>query len=280
MSLCSHPFLRAELVQLASKILNSVAQYDKLMENEAQVEVAQAKFDDIMNLREPGGGVQQDRCPGRRQQLDSTLMLMITKAWAAAKESNMMKDEVRVIMSCTVLSRQRFSLIVTVWLPLCWVYRQDLNCMLIFRKSWAAAKESASARECCCTVELPHSLYGCAAVCLCACVSVQVKDVMYHLYMQALGNMRMLVPKEVPDPAPRPQPRGPPGDDGCPHRRLLPRHGARGAERRRRLPLHVSMCWSGRITWGSSLYSIIQYSNCVLKRVCCCAVSCAHWLLC
>jgi len=108
-----------------------------------------------------------------------------------------MKDEVRVIMSCTVLSRQRFSLIVTVWLPLCWVYRQDLNCMLIFRKSWAAAKESASARECCCTVELPHSLYGCAAVCLCACVSVQVKDVMYHLYMQALGNMRMLVPKEV-----------------------------------------------------------------------------------
>lgn len=32
---------------------------------------------------------------------------------------------------------------------------------------------------------------------LCGCVAVQVKDVMYHLYMQALGNMRMLVPKEV-----------------------------------------------------------------------------------
>lgn len=93
----------ADLVQLASKILNSVAQHDKLMENEDQVEAAQAKFDDIMN-----SGTLEEACNkidalADRQQLDSTLMLMITKAWAAAKESNMMKDEVSTTLYCNVL---------------------------------------------------------------------------------------------------------------------------------------------------------------------------------
>ncbi|KAL5157879.1 Uncharacterized protein HKD37_15G042480 [Glycine soja] len=40
----------------------------------------------------------EDRQFGRKKKLDSTLVLMITKAWSAAKELNMMKDEVKDIL--------------------------------------------------------------------------------------------------------------------------------------------------------------------------------------
>ncbi|GJP52491.1 hypothetical protein CLOM_g11599, partial [Closterium sp. NIES-68] len=92
------PQRQDEIASLAAKCVTAVDIHDKVESDEAEVEVAQAKFDDIM-----GSGSLAEACSkidqlAARQQLDSTLMLMITKAWAAAKESNMMKDEVKDIM--------------------------------------------------------------------------------------------------------------------------------------------------------------------------------------
>ncbi|CAI5475584.1 unnamed protein product [Closterium sp. Yama58-4] len=93
-----NPQRQDEIASLAAKCLTAVDIHDKVEADEAAVEAAQAKFDDIMgsaSLAEACGKIDQ---LAARQQLDSTLMLMITKAWAAAKESNMMKDEVKDIM--------------------------------------------------------------------------------------------------------------------------------------------------------------------------------------
>lgn len=57
---------------------------------------AQLKFDDILNSPSLEAAVNKIDRLAQRQQLDSKLMLLITKAWAAAKESTMMKDEVIV----------------------------------------------------------------------------------------------------------------------------------------------------------------------------------------
>ncbi|CAI5991197.1 unnamed protein product [Closterium sp. NIES-64] len=93
-----HPQRQDEIASLAAKCVTAVDIHDKVEADEVAVEAAQAKFDDIMgsaSLAEACGKIDQ---LAARQQLDSTLMLMITKAWAAAKESNMMKDEVKDIM--------------------------------------------------------------------------------------------------------------------------------------------------------------------------------------
>ncbi|CAI5501591.1 unnamed protein product, partial [Closterium sp. Naga37s-1] len=93
-----NPQRQDEIASLAAKCVTAVDIHDKVEADEVAVEAAQAKFDDIMgsgSLAEACGKIDQ---LAARQQLDSTLMLMITKAWAAAKESNMMKDEVKDIM--------------------------------------------------------------------------------------------------------------------------------------------------------------------------------------
>lgn len=84
----------AELVALAAKILSFVEAYDLAAEDASALSVAQMRLDDILNSPSLQAASSKIDQLAKRQELDSTLMLLITKAWAAAKESTMMKDEV------------------------------------------------------------------------------------------------------------------------------------------------------------------------------------------
>lgn len=84
----------AEIVAIASKCLAAVEAYDRAIEDDESLSVAQLKFDDILNSPSLEAAANKIDNLAKNRQLDSTLMLLITKAWAAAKESTMMKDEV------------------------------------------------------------------------------------------------------------------------------------------------------------------------------------------
>jgi len=89
---------REEIVALASKCLAAVEAHDRAIEDDESLSVAQLKFDDILNSPSLEAAANKIDDLAKNRQLDSTLMLLITKAWAAAKESTMMKDEVKDIM--------------------------------------------------------------------------------------------------------------------------------------------------------------------------------------
>eukprot|EP00850_Spirogloea_muscicola_P023137 SM000332S12442 [mRNA] locus=s332:79571:81666:+ [translate_table: standard] len=92
------PKRRDELAALAAQCLAAVEGHDASMEDAEALEAAQLKFDDILLAPSLEAACHKIDELASRRQLDSTLMLLITKAWAAAKESTMMKDEVKDIM--------------------------------------------------------------------------------------------------------------------------------------------------------------------------------------
>lgn len=55
------------------------------------------KFDDILSAPSLEAAAAKIDNLAKTKQLDSTLMLLMTKAWASAKESTLMKDEVSFI---------------------------------------------------------------------------------------------------------------------------------------------------------------------------------------
>ena len=68
------------------------------------------KFDDILSAPSLEAAAAKIDNLAKTKQLDSTLMLLMTKAWASAKESTLMKDEVR-LMSYTDSSQLEFHVI-------------------------------------------------------------------------------------------------------------------------------------------------------------------------
>ena len=68
--------------------------YDAATEGMEALNAAELKFQDIINSPSLDAACRKIDDLAAKSQLDSTLVLMITKAWSAAKESNMMKDEV------------------------------------------------------------------------------------------------------------------------------------------------------------------------------------------
>ncbi|MCO5547965.1 hypothetical protein L7F22_001420 [Adiantum nelumboides] len=92
------PNQQNDLAKLAQKCAAAVEAYDKVTEEEGAVSAAQMKFDDILNS--PSLDVARNKIDelAKRNELDSTLMLLITKAWAASKESTIMKEEVKDIL--------------------------------------------------------------------------------------------------------------------------------------------------------------------------------------
>lgn len=92
------PCAAAELLQLAARVLTAMSKHDELVADAASLDSAQEKLDDILNSPSLGEACGKIDELAARQQLDSTLMLLITKAWAAAKESTMMKEEVKDVM--------------------------------------------------------------------------------------------------------------------------------------------------------------------------------------
>lgn len=78
--------------------LAAVEAYDTAKENNEALNAAELKFQDIINSPSLDAACGKIDNLAAKNQLDSALVLMITKAWSAAKESNMMKDEVRTYL--------------------------------------------------------------------------------------------------------------------------------------------------------------------------------------
>ena len=74
--------------------LAAVQTYDTASESIEALNAAELKFQDILNSPSLDVACRKIDSLAEKNQLDSALVLMITKAWSAAKESNMTKDEV------------------------------------------------------------------------------------------------------------------------------------------------------------------------------------------
>ncbi|MQM14386.1 hypothetical protein Taro_047315 [Colocasia esculenta] len=83
---------------LGNACLAAVQAYDTASENIEALNVAELKFQDIINSPSLDVACKKIDSLAEKKELDSALMLMLTKAWSAAKESNMMKDEVKDIL--------------------------------------------------------------------------------------------------------------------------------------------------------------------------------------
>ncbi|KAL2341504.1 hypothetical protein Fmac_009444 [Flemingia macrophylla] len=87
-----------ELAKLGNACLAAVQAHDAATESIEQLNAAELKFQDIINSPSLDAACRKIDNLAEKKELDSTLVLMITKAWSAAKESDMMKDEVKDIL--------------------------------------------------------------------------------------------------------------------------------------------------------------------------------------
>lgn len=74
--------------------LAAVQSYDTATESIEALNAAELKFQDIINSPSLDAACKKIDNLAAKNELDSALVLMITKAWSSAKESNMMKEEV------------------------------------------------------------------------------------------------------------------------------------------------------------------------------------------
>ncbi|KAK9270107.1 hypothetical protein L1049_025681 [Liquidambar formosana] len=86
------------LAKLGNTCLAAVQAYDTASESIEALNAAELKFQDIINSPSLDAACRKIDSLAEKNQLDSALVLMITKAWSAAKETNMMKDEVKDIL--------------------------------------------------------------------------------------------------------------------------------------------------------------------------------------
>lgn len=78
--------------------MSAVSAYDNTLDYVDTLEVAQAKFDDILDSPSVDAACEKIKSLAKAKELDSSLILLINSAWASAKESTTMKDEVKDIM--------------------------------------------------------------------------------------------------------------------------------------------------------------------------------------
>ncbi|XP_043711340.1 uncharacterized protein At4g37920 isoform X2 [Telopea speciosissima] len=89
---------RDDIARLGAKCLSAVSAYDNTVENMESLDAAQAKFDDILNSPSLDVACEKIKSMAKAKELDSSLILLINSAWASAKESLTMKNEVKDIM--------------------------------------------------------------------------------------------------------------------------------------------------------------------------------------
>lgn len=82
------------MAKLGNACIAAVEAYDTATESIEAINAAELKLQDIINSPSVDAACKKIDNLAEKNQLDSALVLMITKAWSAAKESNMMKDEV------------------------------------------------------------------------------------------------------------------------------------------------------------------------------------------
>lgn len=83
----------AGVVRLGAKCLSAIRAYDCTLE-QLDIEYAQSKFDDILNSSSLDDACDKIKSLAKAKELDSSLILLINRAWAAAKDSKTMKDKV------------------------------------------------------------------------------------------------------------------------------------------------------------------------------------------
>ncbi|XP_039837822.1 uncharacterized protein At4g37920-like isoform X2 [Panicum virgatum] len=88
---------RDGVARLGAKCLSAIHAYDCTLE-QLDIESAQSKFDDILNSSSLEDACDKIKSLAKAKELDSSLILLINRAWAAAKDSTTMKDEVKDIM--------------------------------------------------------------------------------------------------------------------------------------------------------------------------------------
>ncbi|XP_039041663.1 uncharacterized protein At4g37920-like isoform X1 [Hibiscus syriacus] len=93
-----NPTEQNALAKLGNTCLAAVQAYDTTAENIEAINAAELKFHDIINSPSLDVACRKIDSLAEKNQLDSALVLMITKAWSAANESNMTKDEVKDIL--------------------------------------------------------------------------------------------------------------------------------------------------------------------------------------
>lgn len=62
---------------------------------------AQAKFDDILNSPSIEAACAKIKSLAKAKELDSSLILLINSAWASAKDSPTMRNEVKISTFCS-----------------------------------------------------------------------------------------------------------------------------------------------------------------------------------
>lgn len=83
-----------DLAKHGNTCLAVVQAYDAATESAEALNAAELKFQDIINSPTLDAACKKIDNLAEKKELDSTLVLMITKAWSAAKETSMVKDEV------------------------------------------------------------------------------------------------------------------------------------------------------------------------------------------
>ncbi|XP_068657405.1 uncharacterized protein At4g37920-like isoform X2 [Aristolochia californica] len=86
------------LVRLGAKCLSAVRAYDNAIEDMETLMAAQAKFDEILNSPSLDAAREKIKTMAKEKELDSSLIMLINKAWATAKGSEKMTNEAKNIM--------------------------------------------------------------------------------------------------------------------------------------------------------------------------------------
>ncbi|XP_058186101.1 uncharacterized protein At4g37920 [Rhododendron vialii] len=89
---------RDAVARLGARCLSAVSAFDNTLEIVDTLDTAQAKFDDILSSPSMDVACEKIKSLAKGKALDSSLILMINSAWAAAKESSTMSNEVKDIM--------------------------------------------------------------------------------------------------------------------------------------------------------------------------------------
>ncbi|XP_020675447.1 uncharacterized protein At4g37920 isoform X1 [Dendrobium catenatum] len=89
---------RDVMARIGAKCLSAVRVYDNTVEHLDTLEAAQSKFDDILNSSSLEVACEKINHLAKVKELDSSLILLINRAWTAAKESEKIKNEVKDIM--------------------------------------------------------------------------------------------------------------------------------------------------------------------------------------
>ncbi|KAL7141602.1 hypothetical protein ABFS83_08G064000 [Erythranthe nasuta] len=89
---------RDGLARLGARCLSAVSAFDNTLDIVDTLDTAQEKFDEILNSPSVDAACDKIKSLAKSKELDSSLILLINGAWASAKDSPTIKNEVKDIM--------------------------------------------------------------------------------------------------------------------------------------------------------------------------------------